>query len=81
MTSHSSRYHAVNNSNSYTVELRVFRGTLNAETFVATVDFAYNLVKNAKDVVDFKNVSEWLKGMRPETIEYIKSRGAFEGAF
>lgn len=81
MTSHSSRYHAVNNSNSYTVELRVFRGTLNAETFVASVDFAYNLVKNAKDVVDFKNVSEWLKGMRPETIEYIKSRGAFEGAF
>ena len=81
MRSHSERYHAVNNSNDYTVEIRVFRGTLNLDSFKACVDIAYNLAKNAKDVKDIKNLSEWFKGMSESTFEYMKSRNAFEAYF
>lgn len=38
------RYMAVNLQNDYTVELRVFRGTLKIETFIATLQFCKRLV-------------------------------------
>lgn len=74
------RYRIINNQNYATVEFRLFRGTLNEKSFFATFDFLQNIVKNAKTIkwCDVKDVSSWLKGMSKETLEYIKSRHAFE---
>ena len=74
------RYHAVNITNRNTVEVRIMRGTLNPDTFKASYDFLYTLVKNSKRIKysDRYNLTAWFKGMKPETIEYMKSRKAFE---
>ena len=76
----SNRYHAVNLTNRYTVEVRIMRGTLNPDTFKASYDFLYTLVKNSKRVkyTDRHNLAEWFKGLQPETIAYMKSRHAFD---
>ena len=39
------RYQVINNLNTNTLEIRVFKGTLKFETFMATIEFVYNLVK------------------------------------
>jgi len=51
----SGRYHAVNLQNDYTVELRLFRGTLNYNTFVATLQFCQLLV-NIVNLTDIKDL-------------------------
>lgn len=43
------RYHAINLVNSKTIEFRLFRGTLNIETFFATLELVDRLVRLAKD--------------------------------
>ena len=43
------RYHAINLVNSKTIEFRLFRGTLNLETFYATLELVDRLVRLAKD--------------------------------
>lgn len=67
------------NSTAKTVEIRLFRSTLNVSDFRATFDFITTLVNNVKSI-DWKNVSDnkkWLKDM-PETVrEYIKRMGVF----
>lgn len=42
------RYKAVNLSNTHTIEFRIFRGTLKTNTFIATLQFCYNLITYAK---------------------------------
>jgi len=70
----------VNTGNRATIEFRMFRGTLNEKSFWASADFLVNIVKNARAIKweDVGNIQMWLKGMKPETLEYIASRHAFE---
>lgn len=73
------RYHVVNLCNSQTVEIRVMRGTLNHDTFLATIDFVVRIARNAKKI-SYKNIDKlafWLDGMAPETLEYMHRRGCF----
>lgn len=51
---HEDRYHAVNLMNDNTIEFRIFRGTLKWNTYIATLQFCYNMIMTAKD----KNVNE-----------------------
>lgn len=44
------RYHAVNVTNKNTIEIRLWRGTLNIDTFMATLKFTARLAKLAKTV-------------------------------
>jgi len=76
-----SRYSAVNNTNSDTVEIRIMRGTLNYAKFLASVDFCINAVNNSRKIKwkDVFCIPKWLQGLKPETMEYIRSRKAFEG--
>lgn len=73
------RYFAVNLCNRHTVEFRIMRGTLKKETFWATLDFLMTTVENAK-WIPFAKINKpelWLRHMKPETLDYIRSRGAF----
>lgn len=73
------RYYAINNCNYHTVEFRLGRGTLNAQSFYAWIDFNLTLVKNCKKLRlnDLTNPSKWLKGLKPTTIQYLKEKGVF----
>ena len=75
----SSRYMAVNLNNRDTVEFRLMRGTLNEKTFWATIDFLITTIKNSTKITykDITKPEKWLEGIKPETAEYIRSRGAF----
>ena len=42
------RYHAINVTNSATIEFRIFRGTLNHDTFTATIELVHGLVTFAR---------------------------------
>ena len=44
-----SRYSALNLQNESTIELRLFRGTLKKETFLATLELVHNICKYAKE--------------------------------
>ena len=46
---HSARYYAVNLTNSETVEIRLWKGTLNPETFEATLRFTARLAEICKN--------------------------------
>lgn len=46
---HDGHYYAVNITNENTVELRMFRGTLNIDTFMATLDLVNAMVHAAKE--------------------------------
>ena len=73
------RYFAVNNTNRATVEIRITRGTLNYNTFRACIDFMMTVAKNSRRIAwaNISNVAEWLKGIKPETADYVRARGAF----
>lgn len=43
------RYHAINLTNRATIEFRMFRGTLNIETFIATLQLVDTIVRYVKD--------------------------------
>lgn len=83
------RYQAVNLQNMFrsekgTIEIRVCRGTLNTNTMLASADFFLHIVRNAKSIAWNKigDLKLWFKGIKnPNTIDYIKSRNAFVGAF
>ena len=45
---HAGHYFAVNITNTDTIELRMFRGTLNVDTMLATLEFVDKLVRTAK---------------------------------
>lgn len=53
------RYHAVNLTNTNTIEFRIFKGTLNPETFLATLQLCQKLVcvsKYAQSVEELQNL-------------------------
>ena len=47
---HSLRYYAVNLTNSETVEIRLWKGTLNPETFEATLSFTARIAEICKNI-------------------------------
>lgn len=70
---------AINNANTHTVEIRVMRGTLNYETFKASLDFLVTLIKNACRIGwdEVCEAEEMLKGIKPETCDYLMRKNAF----
>lgn len=62
------RYVAVNVENSNTVEVRIFRGTLNADTFIATLQWVFNLVRIVKN-----NPIEKITWSKTINLEFSKS--------
>lgn len=76
---HSDHHMAINNGNADTVEIRIGRGTLNPVSFSAWVDFMWRVVTNMKHIpLNRADETElWLKGMKPSTLEYLRSRKAF----
>ena len=63
-----SRYSALNLQNEATIELRLFRGTLKKETFLATLELVNNICKYAKEntindleSLDFYNIATYEK--------------------
>ena len=83
-TSGLGRYTAVNLENIFTVELRIFRGTLRYKTFVATLQFVDKLCNDAIKLSDeeFQTMTWYdfaasVKDM-PELKEYLKIRGLEE---
>lgn len=74
------RYHAINLTNCHTVEIRIMRGTLNLESFLACVDFMISICKKSR-TIKWKNIddiSEWLKHINENTKNYIRERDAFK---
>lgn len=83
-TSGLGRYTAVNLENIFTVELRIFRGTLRYKTFVATLQFVDKLCNDAVKMSDekfqtmtWKDFTASIKNM-PELKEYLKIHGLEE---
>lgn len=78
------RYTAVNLENTFTVELRIFRGTLRYKTFVATLQFVDKLCNDAIKLSDeeFQTMtwSDFVNSIKdmPELKEYLKIRGLEE---
>lgn len=73
------RYMAVNVTNDNTVEIRINRGTLKVETFLATCEFVVKTAINSTKI-DWADVSDdfkWLNGLSKETLDYLQSRNAF----
>ncbi|MCI9976511.1 amidoligase family protein [Clostridioides difficile] len=80
-----SKYNVVNLEHDETIEFRMFRGTLRYETFIATMEFIYNLVYICKDTsleniqnVEFQDIlnvcqSEYLLEYFNSRIENMKS--------
>lgn len=73
------RYMAVNVTNNATVEIRINRGTLKLQTFLATIDFVVTTALNSVKI-DWADVSDdflWLKGLKRDTLNYLQTRSAF----
>lgn len=74
------RYYALNLQNKHTVEIRMFRGTLNLDTFMATLQLVDTLVKRCIEITDLRRLqaitweelvqSDWL-----ELNDYLVKRG------
>lgn len=63
------RYLVINNSNSNTLEIRLFRGTLRAETFFADLQLVNNLFNLAYDLsIDIQDIT-WAKLTEGEYIQ------------
>lgn len=73
------RYMAINLTNRHTVEIRIMRGTLNYESFMACCDFLITAVLNSCRIgwSDTTDDAEWLKGIRTSTETYLTGKGAF----
>lgn len=73
---------ALNNANHDTFEYRLGRGTLNAWSFFAWIDFVLTITKNAKRItigkVESNDRLSWLGGVSESTARYIYKRGAFQ---
>lgn len=78
---HSLRYKCVNLQKRNTIEIRIMRGTLNTATFFATLDFLIHIAEKSNyiswDDVLNNDFDVWFDGLKPETIEYMKTRGCF----
>lgn len=74
---HDLRYKCVNLQKSNTVEIRIMRGTLNYDTFMASLDFIMTVAKNSNKVTDVDDWSQWLDGIEDNTKAYLCARNAF----
>lgn len=79
------RYVAVNLENTFTVELRIFRGTLRYGTFAATLQFVDKLCHDAINLSDEQFQTMTWSGFinsisedKKELLEYLKIRGLEE---
>lgn len=70
------RYMALNLTNSKTIEMRLFRGTLNFDTFIATLQLVNNIVTYSKTHSSISGCT-WLQliGNNSKIKEYNKARG------
>ena len=73
------RYTALNLTNEHTVEFRVFRGTLNINTFIASMQFIRHLVDMVKEYdIDALRAMSWSELMKNDFVElneYLALRG------
>lgn len=74
------RYYALNLQNKYTVEIRMFRGTLNLDTFIATLQFVDVLCRKCIEITDLRVLQAltWLELVESpyeELNAYLKKRG------
>lgn len=70
------RYMALNLTNDSTIEFRIFRGTLNARTWTAYVQFVDNIMQVAYDLDKKLEDIVWEDLIKGEYIsEYVKERG------
>ena len=68
------RYKALNNTNTNTIEFRIFKGTLNFETFISDLQFLNNIYKLAKSNKDLCLIT-WDELTKGEYIsKYIKEK-------
>lgn len=70
---------AINQGNRDTIEIRLGKGTLNPKSFRAWIDLMYHVMNNIRKI-PFARAHEgalWLKGIEPETKEYLRKRKAF----
>lgn len=77
---HYDRYHVINvRTGIPTFEFRLFRGTLDENSFIASHDICYCLTKNAKRIAwkDVWNPAKWFKGLSKIARDYIVSKGCF----
>lgn len=79
---HSNRYMAVNLTNTHTVEIRIFRGTLKLNTLLATLQFVNHLCDLAVccDDAEVERLSwhDFIRTVRePELIQYLKERDLY----
>ena len=65
------RYGAINIQNSKTVEIRIFRGSLKFETFMASLEFVFNLARVVKENPLSKIT--WSKVINYKGSKYIKN--------
>lgn len=76
---HEYRYKCVNLINKNTVEFRFLRGTLNYNTFMASIDFLLALVRNCK-LISWKRIDDtklWLRNVSRKTRLYMAKRKCF----
>jgi hypothetical protein len=74
------RYSAVNTTNAHTVEFRLMRGTLNADSLRACIDILLAVARNAKRCswdTATTSPAEMLRGLKPASIDYLRRREAF----
>lgn len=72
------RYRAVNLTNSETVEIRLGRGTLNADSFAAWLDIVTTIARNSNSIPidnEYVTLSAWLYGISDSTRAYCIRRG------
>lgn len=81
------RYMAINVLNSHTLEFRLWKGTLNYKTFIATLEMTQNLCDIVKDTLNEEGI-EGIKNLTwvdicnysgyEKMVEYMKQRGIYE---
>lgn len=75
------KYVALNTNHQHSFELRIFRGTLKPETYLATIQFVDNLVRVAKDCTTLAKAQQItfadIINYKPHThlVDYVTSRG------
>lgn len=74
---HDYRYKCVNLQKRNTVEIRIMRGTLNYNSFMACLDFMITVAKNSNKVTNIDSWEEWLDGINDNTKAYLGARRAF----
>lgn len=81
-TGHNKRYHAVNTINPKTIEFRFNRGTLNIDTFIASLQLCNRIYDTACDLSIEINTIDWLDLIKDEEcFTYCKERGIIASHF